>query len=104
MSPAKQQGLIIGAASGAVIGGGLGCGIARASYGSVGQDDGLAYEIGCPVGFVGGAIIGGVIGYYLAQAPPPPPPPTRPPPAPPPPTPPPPVSDAILSSGVHFNL
>src|SRR5260370_42583107 len=51
MSPAQQRGVVIGAASGAVLGAGLGCGIARASYGSGGQDDGLADEIGCPVGF-----------------------------------------------------
>ena len=88
MSPAQQRGVVIGAASGAVLGAGLGCGIARASYGSVGQDDGLAYEIGCPVGFVGGAIIGGTIGYLLAKEAPPPPPP----------------QERIILRGVHFDF
>jgi hypothetical protein len=45
--------------------------------------------MGCPVGFVGGAIIGGTIGYFVAQAPPPPPPP---------------LQERIILRGVHFDF
>jgi outer membrane protein OmpA-like peptidoglycan-associated protein len=103
MSTEKKYGTLLGASSGALIGGGLGCGIAAANN----KNDDTGYVIGCPVGVVAGAIIGGVIGYVLtpeapmvAQAAPPPPPP---PPAPPPPPPPPPAERIILR-GVHFDF
>jgi outer membrane protein OmpA-like peptidoglycan-associated protein len=101
ISPAKQRGMLIGAGGGAVIGGGIGCGVAAAQNDS---DDGLAYEIGCPAGVVGGAIIGGAIGYFLAQEPAPPPPPPPPPPLPPPPPPPPAPQERIILRGVHFDF
>jgi outer membrane protein OmpA-like peptidoglycan-associated protein len=101
MSPAKRQGMLIGAGGGALIGGGIGCGVALAQPDS---DDGEALEIGCPAGVVGGAIIGGTIGYLLAQEPAPPPPPPPPAAPPPPPPPPPPVQERIILRGVHFDF
>jgi len=93
MSPAKQRGMLIGAGGGALVGGGIGCGVAA---GQPDADDGEAFEIGCPAGVVGGAIIGGAIGYFLAQEPaPPPPPPPPPPPAP---------QERIILRGVHFDF
>src|SRR5271170_6398996 len=86
MSPAKQEGTLIGAGAGALVGAGIGCGVAATQNGG---NDNLAYETGSPVGFVGGAINGGPIGYFLAQEPPAPPLPPPPPPPPPPPAPPP---------------
>ena len=77
MSPAKRNGMLVGAGVGGLIGGGMGCGIAAL------QDDGTeaeAYEIGCPVGVGVGAIVGGTIGYLMAQEPLSPPPPPPPPP------------------------
>jgi len=67
----------LGAAAGAFVGGGIGCGIAAA----IDKDDPTSYAIGCPIGVGAGAIIGGVLGYYLTpkRLPPPPPPPPPPP-------------------------
>ena len=102
MSPAKRNGMLVGAGVGGLIGGGMGCGIAAI------QDDGTeseAYEIGCPVGVGVGAIVGGTIGYLMAQEPPPPTPPPPPPPPPPAlPPPPPQAQERIILRGVHFDF
>jgi len=71
---------LVGAATGAAIGGGIGAGVWAAD-----QSDNWP---AVPAGVVGGALIGGIIGYLLA----PPPPPT---PAPP---------EKIVLRGVHFNF
>ena len=68
MSTEKKYGTLLGASSGALIGGGLGCGIAAANN----KNDDTGYVIGCPVGVVAGAIIGGVIGYVMTPEAPPP--------------------------------
>jgi outer membrane protein OmpA-like peptidoglycan-associated protein len=112
MSPEKQKGMLIAAGAGALVGGGIGCGVAATQHGAVDRGvnrvDGTnaeAYEIGCPVGVVGGAIIGGTIGYLLAKeqvtvTPPPPSPPPPPPPPPPAPAP----QERIILRGVHFDF
>jgi len=98
MPPEQQRACLTGAGLGALVGGGLGAAGAAAS----GHNDSEAYEIGVPVGVVGGALIGGVMGcLYGKPAPPPPPPP--PPPTPPPPPPPPPPQKIILR-GVPFGF
>lgn len=75
MTPQQQHYTEAGAVGGALIGGGLGCGIAAAN--NVHSAEG--YEIGCPTGVGMGALIGGTIGYLMAPkqvaaATPPPPP------------------------------
>jgi outer membrane protein OmpA-like peptidoglycan-associated protein len=87
----RQQAALKGAAAGTIIGGGIGGGVAAT------QDGENRFAIGGPVGATTGAIIGGLLGYWLAEepkpppaAPPPPPPPPPPPAKPKPPTPPPP--------------
>ena len=101
MSPAKRNGMLVGAGVGGLIGGGIGCGVAAA------QDDGTdeeAYKIGCPVGVGVGAIVGGILGYMMAQEPLPPPPLAPAPPPPPLPPPPPPEQERIILRGVHFDF
>ena len=81
-TPQQREYTEYGAAGGAFLGGGLGCGIAAATSGhsGVGKQGAAAFEIGCPVGVVGGALIGGTIGYLIAPKPAPPPLPPPPPP------------------------
>ncbi len=102
MTPQQQHYTEAGAAGGALIGGGLGCGVAAIN--NVHSAEG--YEIGCPTGVGMGALIGGTIGYLMApkqvQAAPPPPPP--PPPSPAPLPPPPPVRQKLILRGVHFDF
>ena len=102
MTPQQQHYTEAGAAGGALIGGGLGCGVAAIN--NVHSAEG--YEIGCPTGVGMGAIIGGTIGYLMApkQMPPPPPRPLPPPQPPPPPPPPPPVKQKLILRGVHFDF
>ena len=95
-TPQQRQYTEYGVAGGALVGGGLGCGLA-ATNGSA-----EAYEIGCPTGVVMGALIGGVAGYLMAPKPPPPP--APPPPPPPPPPAPPPVREKLILRGVHFDF
>src|SRR5262245_34991374 len=78
----KQQAALKGAAAGTIIGGGIGGGVAAT------QDGENRFAIGGPVGATTGAIIGGLLGYWLAEEPKPSPSPTAPPPPPPPPPPP----------------
>jgi OOP family OmpA-OmpF porin len=76
MSPALRQRMLLGAATGAVFSGAAACGAAAA----VGSSNPNAVAIACPVGIVGGALVGGAIGYLTAysealkesQVPPPP--------------------------------
>ena len=51
-TPQQQEYTLYGAGAGALLGGGLGCGIAAATsgHGGVGVQGAKAYEIGCPVG------------------------------------------------------
>src|SRR5712691_9316220 len=100
MPQKKRDGLVLGAMTGAIVGGGAGAGIA-----SSGDRDDLGP--GIAIGAVGGAVIGGLIGYLLAgeEAPPPPPsaPPTRS--APPPPAAPPlRESKKIILRGINFDF
>src|SRR5712692_4699846 len=103
MPQKKRDGLVLGAMTGAIVGGGAGAGIA-----SSGDRDDLGP--GIAIGAVGGAVIGGLIGYLLAgeEAPPPPPPPPVPParPAPPPPLPPPAPTESkkIILRGINFDI
>src|SRR5215510_15443931 len=60
MSQKKRDGLVLGAMTGAIVGGGAGAGI-----GTNGDDDDLGQ--GLAIGAGVGAIVGGLIGYYLAE-------------------------------------
>ena len=101
ISPEREKGCLIGAGVGAFAGGGLGA----AGAAGPGHETNKAYEIGVPVGVVGGALIGGVFGCLqgaprpaAAVAPsllPPPPPPALPPP---------PAPQKIVLRGVHFDF
>jgi outer membrane protein OmpA-like peptidoglycan-associated protein len=100
MTPQQTQYTAAGAAGGALVGGGIGCGIAA----SIDRDDPTSYAIGCPIGVGAGALIGAVIGYFMAPGPTPPVPP-----APlaspmPPSPPPPPAQEQIILRGVHFDF
>ena len=103
MSQKKRDGLVLGAMTGAIVGGGAGAGIGNSS-------DRDRLPQGIAIGAAGGAVIGGVIGYLLAgeEAPPPPPPPPAPParPAPPPPPPPPAPAESkkIILRGINFDF
>jgi outer membrane protein OmpA-like peptidoglycan-associated protein len=75
MSPVKREGMLIGAAAGAMFSGAAACGTAAAT----GSNNSNALAIACPIGIAGGALIGGTIGYLTAyseavEGPPPPPP------------------------------
>ena len=92
-----------GATAGALAGGGIGCAIGLETD----NDDTQTVGLGCGIGMLTGALVGGTIGYLLAPrpaplAPPPPPPPPLPPPPPPPP--PPPVKEKLVLRGVHFDF
>ena len=99
MSPGKQDAIMLGAATGGLIGGAMGCGAA----GIVDASNAEAFEIGCPTGVALGGIVGGVVGavtYWepVATAQPTtvtPPPPLLPPPAP---------SERVVLRGVHFDF
>lgn len=89
-----------GAATGAIVGGGIGCAVAA----GIDDDDPTTYAIGCPIGVGVGAVVGGLVGYLMApkpmtMAPPSAPPALAPPPPPPPP---PPAHEKILLRGVRF--
>ena len=102
MTTQQTEYTVVGAGAGALVGGGIGCGIAA----SIDYDDPTSYAIGCPIGIGAGAVLGGLIGYALAPrpTPPAPPPPPPPPPAPYIPPPPPPVKEKIVLRGVHFDF
>jgi OmpA-OmpF porin, OOP family len=91
----QREYTLVGAATGGLIGGGIGTGVFFANE----HDNWPAI----PAGVAGGALIGGIIGYLLAPAPPAPSAPPPPPPPPPPPAPPPPPEKIVLR-GVHFNF
>jgi outer membrane protein OmpA-like peptidoglycan-associated protein len=99
MTPQQTQYTAAGAAGGALVGGGIGCGIAA----SIDRDDPTSYAIGCPIGVGAGALIGAVIGYFMAPGPTPPVPPA-PLASPMPPPPPPPAQEQIILRGVHFDF
>jgi OOP family OmpA-OmpF porin len=81
----QREYTLVGAATGAALGGGIGGGVFAADN----SDNWPAI----PAGIVGGALIGGLIGYLMAPPPPAPPPP-----------PPPPPPEKIVLRGVHFNF
>ena len=91
----QREYTLVGAATGAAIGGGIGGGVFAA--------DNSDNWVAIPAGIVGGALIGGIIGYLMAPPPPAPPAPPPPPPPPPPPAPPP-APEKIVLRGVHFNF
>jgi OOP family OmpA-OmpF porin len=98
MTKEQKDYTIYGAAAGAALGGGIAGGVYAA-------DNGNKWEA-FPIGIVGGAVIGGIVGYLIAPPPPPPPAPPPPPPPPPspPPPPPPPAPEKIILRGVHFDF
>jgi outer membrane protein OmpA-like peptidoglycan-associated protein len=103
MTPEQVTYTEYGAAGGALAGGAIGCGTAALSTGGTAK----GYEIGCPSGVVGGALIGGIIGYFLAPKglpPASPPPPPLPPPPPPPPPPPTVIGQKLVLRGIHFDF
>jgi outer membrane protein OmpA-like peptidoglycan-associated protein len=91
MTPQQKRYTAIGAGSGALVGGAIGCGTAA----MIDDDDPTSYAIGCPIGVGVGALIGGVIGYATAPVPTP---------SPPPPPSPPPVKEKIVLRGVNFDF
>src|ERR1019366_3265846 len=93
MTPQQQEYTAAGAAGGALVGGAIGCGTAA----MIDDDDPTSYVIGCLIGVPTGALLGGVIGYWMAPSPVPSSPP-------PPPPPPPPVREKIVLRGVHFDF
>jgi outer membrane protein OmpA-like peptidoglycan-associated protein len=100
LTPEQKHAMAIGAGSGAVIGGAIGCG----TGGAVWRGEAKGFEIGCPTGVVGGAMLGTLAGYFLAphHAPTPPPPAAQPPAPPPPPPASPAPHEKIILRGVHF--
>ena len=103
MSQKKRDGLVLGALTGAIVGGGAGAGIANSS------SDRDRLPQGVAIGAASGAVIGGLIGYLLAgeeAAPPPPPPAPAPRPAPPPPPPPPAPAESkkIILRGINYDF
>ncbi len=102
MTPEQKQATAIGAVGGGLTGGGAGCALGLETD----EDDSLIVGLGCGLGVLAGAIIGGTIGYLeapqpKAALPPPPPPPPLPPPPPPPP---PPARQKLVLRGVHFDF
>src|SRR3984893_6073108 len=79
MTQQQRDYTIYGAGAGGAVGGGIGGGVFAADN----SDNWPAI----PAGIIGGAIIGGIIGYLVAPPPPAPPAPPPPPPPPPPPAP-----------------
>ena len=77
----------------------MGCAIGLQSD----EDDPKTVGLGCGLGVLTGALVGGVAGYLLAPKPVPPPP-QAPPPAAPPPPPPPAPQERIILRGVHFDF
>ena len=98
--------IVTGAAIGAVVGGAAGCGIGYARAESDrNTSEKKAFEIGCPAGVVGGAIIGAAIAAATYQPPPSPPPAVVAAAPPPPPPPPPPApKEKLVLRGVHFDF
>jgi outer membrane protein OmpA-like peptidoglycan-associated protein len=78
----RERCMALGAGAGALVGGG----VASATVGFAGERDNQFYW-GTPAGVVGGALIGGLAGYFLCPPPPPPPPPEK-----------------IILRGVHFDF
>ncbi len=95
--------LAAGAAIGGLLGGAAGCGIGGARGGWKNE---RSYEIGCPSGVVGGAVIGALIagGTYHEPPPPPPAPPQVVQAPPPPPSPAPRAMERLVLRGVHFDF
>jgi len=95
----REKCVIVGASVGGLIGGGITTGIGLSKKNQSGN---LEWMV--PVGVAGGALTGGLIGFFAC----PPPPPTAeaapPPPPPPPPPAPPPPPEKIVLRGVHFNF
>jgi outer membrane protein OmpA-like peptidoglycan-associated protein len=94
--------MLTGAAVGAAIGGGVGAAVGP-NFGD-GKED--TQWQGAGIGAAGGVLLGGLVGYLIAEEEPPPPPPPRPQPPPPPPPPPspPPAPKRIILRGVNFDF
>jgi outer membrane protein OmpA-like peptidoglycan-associated protein len=97
----REKCMLLYAGGGSLGAGGIGTGVALSK-----QRPSHYLPWVVPVSVVGGALLGGVAGYFAcpAEAAPPPPPPPPPLPPPPPPPPPPPVQQKIILRGVHFNF
>jgi hypothetical protein len=67
-APDARTSALYGASQGAVIGGVVGCSFAY-SFAST-NHEGTAFAIGCPIGIVAGAAIGGLVGYAMYGPPP----------------------------------
>jgi OOP family OmpA-OmpF porin len=100
MTPQEKQGTAIGAVGGGLVGGGAGCALGLEAD----EDDALIVGLGCGLGVVAGAILGGTIGYLESSEPPHAAPPPPLPPPPPPPPPPAPVKQKLVLRGVHFDF
>ena len=85
----RERCILTSAAVGGVAGGGIGTGVALSKKN---EKPYLAWVV--PTGVVGGAVLGGVAGYFFCEAEAPPPPPPAPPPAP----------EKIILRGVHFDF
>lgn len=105
-APNAMTSAAYGAAAGSLVGGTFGCSLAY-SFSSAHHEE-TAFAIGCPVGVVAGAAIGGLVGYAMYGPPPkewtPPPSAPKPPPPPPPPPPPLAMQEKITLRGVHFDF
>jgi hypothetical protein len=67
-APDARTSALYGASQGAVIGGVFGCSLGYSFASS--HNEGTAFAIGCPVGILAGAAIGGVMGYVMYGPPP----------------------------------
>ena len=94
----REKCVIVGAATGGLVGGGITTGIGLSK-----EDQSGNLEWMVPTGVGAGAVVGGLIGYFACPPPPPPPPPPPSPPPPPPPAAAPPPEKIVLR-GVHFDF
>jgi outer membrane protein OmpA-like peptidoglycan-associated protein len=106
MTQKQRDCAVLGGLTGAIVGGGAGAGIGPEVGSGEDADD---REIGIAIGIPAGALLGGLIGYWMCppEPPPPPPPPAPRAEAPPPPPPPPPApreSRRIVLRGINFDF
>ena len=64
-TPEQREYTAVGATGGALIGGGAGCAIGLESD----EDDAQTVGLGCGIGVLTGAVVGGIVGYLLAPKP-----------------------------------
>ena len=64
-TPEQKEYTAVGATGGALVGGGIGCAIGLQTD----EDDPKAVGLGCGLGVLTGAVVGGIAGYLLAPKP-----------------------------------